>query len=74
MVFMWQGMTPLHPDQRHCDAGVALDVFSYSALIKGFVQSSQLDTALEILTDMKTVNNVKPNEVYCACVCLRRIS
>lgn len=50
--------------------GVPLDVFSFSALIKGFVQNSQLDPALEVLTEMKATNAVKPNEVLTLqCIC-----
>ena len=39
-----------------------MDVWSYSGLIKGFVQGNQLDTALQILTEMRSAG-VKPNEV-----------
>lgn len=42
---------------------MALDVWSYSGLIKGYVQSSDLDSALEVLQDMKQANHVLPNEV-----------
>lgn len=46
-------------------AGVALDVWSYSSLIKGFVQSSELQSALEILQEMKEASHVTANEVRC---------
>lgn len=46
-----------------CTAGVELDVFSYSALIKGFVQRNQLQAALDVLATM-SANQVKPNEVW----------
>ena len=44
-------------------AGIALDVWSYSAMIKGYVQSSDLDSALEVLQAMKQAQHVLPNEV-----------
>ena len=44
-------------------SGVALDVWSYSALIKGYVQNSDLKSALELLQEMKQAHNVLPNEV-----------
>lgn len=48
--------------------GVALDVWSYSGLIKGFVQNNELRAALEVLQEMKDANNITPNEV-CLLVC-----
>jgi len=45
------------------NAGVALDVWSYSGLIKGFVQGNELQSALEVLQEMKEASNVLPNEV-----------
>lgn len=39
-----------------------MDVWSYSGLIKGFVQGKQLDTALQVLTEMRSAG-VRPNEV-----------
>ena len=51
----------------HCrdHSGVALDVWSYSALIKGYVQNSDLKLALELLQEMKHAHRVLPNEVCC---------
>lgn len=43
-------------------AGVRVDVWSYSALIKGFVQSGDIHEARELLDDMRA-EGVKPNEV-----------
>ena len=43
--------------------GVVLDVWSYSGLIKGFVQSNDLRAALDVLQEMKEANGVLPNEV-----------
>lgn len=51
-------------------AGVALDVWSYSSLIKGFVQSSELQFALEILQEMKEASHVTANEVLLLLCCL----
>ena len=48
-------------------SGVALDVWSYSALIKGYVQKSDLQAALELLQEMKQAHGVLPNEVSCNC-------
>ena len=42
---------------------MALDVWSYSALIKGYVQNSDLKSALELLQEMKQAHRVLPNEV-----------
>ena len=47
---------------------MALDVWSYSGLVKGFVQGNQLDTALQILTEMRSAG-VKPNEVKIPLMC-----
>ena len=47
----------------HGFTGVALDVWSYSGLIKGFVQNNELQAALEVLQEMKDANNITPNEV-----------
>ncbi len=52
----------------HDFIGVALDVWSYSGLIKGFVQNNELRAALEVLQEMKDANNITPNEV-CLLVC-----
>lgn len=46
-------------------ADVALDVWSYSALIKGYVQKSDLHSALELLQEMRQMHGVLPNEVSC---------
>lgn len=46
-------------------SGVALDVWSYSALIKGYVQESNLQAALGLLQEMKQAHGVLPNEVSC---------
>ena len=38
-------------------------MWSYSSLIKGCVQASDLDSALEVLQEMKQAKHVLPNEV-----------
>ena len=53
----------MRADELHAIPGVGLDVWSYSSLIKGFVQSSELQSALEVLQEMKSVKGAKPNEV-----------
>ena len=40
-------------------------MWSYSALIKGYVQKSDLQAALELLQEMKQAHGVLPNEVGC---------
>ena len=54
--------------------GVVLDVWSYSGLIKGFVQSNDLRAALDVLQEMKEANGVLPNEVCTSSVPLSFLS
>ena len=41
-------------------------MWSYSALIKGYVQNSDLKSALDLLQEMKQAHRVLPNEVWCS--------
>merc|ERR1719162_798879 len=50
-------------DMKAADPPVEPDIVTYSTIVKGFCNASQLDRALKVLNDMKASGKYAPDEV-----------